>query len=256
MEKIPVKQIEGAVDLNSTQTIGAKKHFNAGLSISKGQVTHFPYLKDGYLYYQRAIEQLQDNDFRLGVNPDTGVFTLQQLTGGVWLNSCVNGCFQSPYTTPDNIMVSIGGISFGTPVLLSNGNTRSAELIEIGDLVSAVQNVSGLGTLLSALIYVSPTTVASKVIGIQKSVVEYYYKINTTILLSARHHVLCDRSGVYQFVKAENLVLNEKILNFSMGWIRITSLARMNQPISMVSLKLENQDTYVASGIVVRNIQD
>lgn len=254
MDKIPVKQIEGAVDKTTQQDITARKHFLAGVSAQGGTTGHIPVLHNGYLYYVRNEGQFQDNDFRLGVSITTGTVTLEQLVGGQWLTTCLNGCFQSSSIT----YPAYGSVAYGTSITLSSGVLKLAEDIQLGDMVKAITDVASLyqGGLLSNIIYIAPSTTPDKVIGIQKNRFEYYYKINTTFKISEKHHVLVNRAGVYQFTRIDHVVVGDKILHYSNGWIMVNAIEKVNLQLDMVSLKLENFDTYLAQNFVLRTVND
>jgi|GEM_PF-1431010 len=87
MEKIAAKQVDGVVDLSSTQVIPGRKQFDGGVGSSQGQTGHYPLIVAGFLYWVLDPNgAVQEGDFRLGVSPSTGMVALQKLTGGVWGN--------------------------------------------------------------------------------------------------------------------------------------------------------------------------
>lgn len=252
MEKIPVKQIEGAVDTMNVQQINARKHFSVGATFESGLTGHYPYVRNGFLHFQKNITLVTDNDFRLGVDAVLGLVVLEQYVGGTWVKTSLNGGF-SPVQT---ILIPFGSVAYGTSITLATGLTKNAENMEIGDVVSAISSTSNLSGLLSGILYVSPPTTAVKVTGVLKNTFDYYFKINNTFKVSARHHLLVNRSTIVQYVRADFLVIGDKILNYSTGWVNVGSILRVNEPLSMVNIRLENYDTYIASSIVVKNIEE
>jgi hypothetical protein len=77
MEKIASKQVEGVVDLNSFQRIPARKEFLGGVGAGYGSTGHYPLLSGGFIYWVLDPDsEPQENDYRMGVSPDTRLLTL------------------------------------------------------------------------------------------------------------------------------------------------------------------------------------
>jgi hypothetical protein len=83
MDKISAKQIEGVVDTTSAQVIEGVKSFSDPLHILNRQDPSIMGMRiDGlYIYWLRDLEQLdQEGNIRMGFNPRTGRFSLQEFT--------------------------------------------------------------------------------------------------------------------------------------------------------------------------------
>ena len=83
MDKISAKQIEGVVDTTSAQVIEGVKSFSDTLHVFNMQDRNFAGMRiDGlFIYWLRDFQQLDDvGNIRLGFDPRTGAFALQQFT--------------------------------------------------------------------------------------------------------------------------------------------------------------------------------
>lgn len=83
MDKILAKQIEGVVDTTSAQVIEGVKTFSDPLHVLKMQDRNFAGMRiDGlFIYWLRDFQQLDDvGNIRMGFDPRTGAFALQQFT--------------------------------------------------------------------------------------------------------------------------------------------------------------------------------
>jgi hypothetical protein len=83
VDKILAKQIEGVVDTTSAQVIEGVKTFNDPLHVFNMQDRNFAGMRiDGlFIYWLRDFQQLDDvGNIRLGFDPRTGAFALQQFT--------------------------------------------------------------------------------------------------------------------------------------------------------------------------------
>jgi hypothetical protein len=83
VEKILAKQIEGVVDTTSAQVIEGVKTFSDPLQVLNMQDRNFAGMRiDGlFIYWLRDFQQLDDvGNIRLGFDPRTGAFALQQFT--------------------------------------------------------------------------------------------------------------------------------------------------------------------------------
>jgi hypothetical protein len=99
MEKIASKQVEGVVDLNSFQSIPARKQFDGGVGAGNGLTDHYPLLSGGFIYWViDPHSEPQEKDYRMGVSPDTKLLTLQVLQNGTWVNTCLDGCSSTTNT--------------------------------------------------------------------------------------------------------------------------------------------------------------
>ncbi len=91
MEKILAKQIEGVVDTTSAQVIEGVKTFSDPLHVLNMQDRNFAGMRiDGlFIYWLRDFQQLDDvGNIRLGFDPRTGAFALQQFTKQ-WENTTI-----------------------------------------------------------------------------------------------------------------------------------------------------------------------
>ena len=134
MEKIASKQVEGVVDLNSFQRIPARKEFLGGVGAGYGSTGHYPLLSGGFIYWVLDPDsEPQENDYRMGVSPDTRLLTLQVLQNRTWVNACLDGC--SSTTTSGGGTTDPGTGGGGTGGGTGGGGlAKKAKLTELGDV--------------------------------------------------------------------------------------------------------------------------
>lgn len=266
MEKIASKQVEGIVDLNSFQSIPARKQFEAGVGAGYGPTGHYPLLLGGFLYWILNPDgEPQEGDYRMGVSSNTRLLTLQILQGGIWVNACLDGCTST--TTTGGGGTDTGGgtgggcLVYGTQVLLSDGSSKNIEDLEIGDLVKTVA-IAGLNSesedawkTFSTDTF-DPTEESSVVVAIQKSQYSYYFLINEKLKITFEHPLLVLRDGVYAFLRANNIIVGDKILHYTLGLQDVVSKQRIDQTVNVVNINVESQDTYFAENILVHNLID
>ena len=256
--------------MNSNQSISGRKDFLGGLTSSAGPTGHIPLIQDGYIYFVRNTNQVADGDFRLGVSSLSGLFCLQQLTSGLWSNVCLDGCTGSTTTGGGGTGGGTGGgdlgggggcLLYGTLVTLADGSTKLIEELELGDLVKTV-SIDGLDsevedawkTFTSSSFTSTPAT--STVTGIQKAQFSYYFLINNLLKITFEHPVMVERSGEYQFLRAKDIIVGDKIYRQDETWVTIDSIERIDENVNVVNINVESQDTYFADGILVHNLVD
>lgn len=261
MEKIASKQIDGIVDLNSFQNIPARKQFEGGVGAGYGPTGHYPLLSAGYIYWVlNPAAQPQEGDFRMGISPSTSLLTLQKLQSGNWVTACLDGC--STTTSGGGTGgTGSGCLVYGTQVLLPNGSTKNIEDLEIGDLVKTV-SIAGLDSesedawkTFSTIVF-NPSEDNSVVAGIQKSQYSYYFLINEVLKITFEHPILCERTGVYCFLRAKDIFTGDKLFHYTLGWQEVISKERIDTTVNVVNINVESQDTYFAESFLVHNLMD
>lgn len=86
MEKIHVKQVEGALDLESPQSITGQKTFTAPLVIDKQEESHHMVNHKGFIYWVLDTSNLyQEGNYRIGMVD--GSLVSQQYENGRWITS-------------------------------------------------------------------------------------------------------------------------------------------------------------------------
>lgn len=267
MEKIASKQVEGVVDLNSFQSIPARKQFEGGVGAGNGPTGHYPLLSGGFIYWVlNPDSEPQENDYRMGVSSVTRQLTLQVLQNGNWVNACLDGCSSSTTTDPGTTDPGTGGggggcLVYGTLILLPDGTAKKIEDLELGDLVKTVA-ISGLDSeqedawkTFSTDTF-TPSEESTVVVGIQKSQYGYYFLINQELKITFEHPLLVLREGIYAFKRAIDLVVGDSIYHYTLGLQEITSFERINETVNVVNINVESQDTYFAENYLVHNLVD
>jgi len=271
MQKIAAKQVEGVVDLSSTQVIPARKQFEGGVGSGPGTSGHYPVIAGGFLYWVMDPDgSPQERDYRLGLSPSTGLMSLQQMQGGLWVNMCLDGCTSTTTSggtgtgtgdTGGGTGGSTGCLVYGTMITLSDGTKKAIEDLEIGDVLKTV-SIEGLDSAdenawkTFTTTSFNSTESSSTVVAIQKSQFSYYFLVNNTLKITFEHPVLIERDGNYSFARAGDIQVGDKLLDDVSGWINIASKERIDTNVNVVNINVESQDTYVAEGILVHNLID
>lgn len=273
MEKIAAKQVDGVLDLNSEQVVPGRKQFDGGVGSSAGQTGHYPMIVAGFLYWVLSPNgEVQDGDFRLGVSPNTRMIALQILKGGLWENVCLDGCGTSTTTsgggtTDPGTGGGTGGtggggcLVYGTLITLADGTTKPIEDLEIGEILKTVA-IEGLDSAdenawkTFTTSSFNSTESSATVVGIQKAQFSYYILVNDSLKITAEHPMLIQRNGQYSFLRANDVVVGDSLLNENGQWIEITSKVRVDETVNVVNINVESQDTYFASGFLIHNLID
>jgi hypothetical protein len=195
---------------------------------------------------------------------------LQILKGGLWENVCLDGCGTT--TTSGGGTGGTGGgtggtggtggcLVYGTLITLADGMTKAIEDLEIGDILKTVAiegldsaNENAWKTFTTSSF--SSTESSSTVVGIQKSQFSYYFLINDSLEITLEHPMLVQRNGQYSFVRANDVLVGDSLLDEYGQWIEITSKVRVDETVNVVNINVESQDTYFASGYLVHNLID
>jgi len=74
--------------------------------------------------------------------------------------------------------------------------------------------------------------------------------------ITLEHPMLVQRNGQYSFVRANDVLVGDSLLDEYGQWIEITSKVRVDQTVNVVNINVESQDTYFASGYLVHNLID
>lgn len=268
MQKIAAKQVEGVMDLDSIQVVSARKQFDGGVGSGAGPSGHYPIIAGGFLYWVMDPDgSPQERDFRLGLSPSTGLMSLQQMQGGLWVNMCLDGCSTTTTTsggtgdTGGGTGGSTGCLVYGTMITLADGTKKAIEELEIGDVLKTV-SITGLDSENENAWKTFATTAfesaesSSTVVAIQKSQFTSYFLLNNKLKITFEHPLLINRDGNYFFSRANDIVLGDLLLDEVNGWISIVSKERIDTNVNVVNINVESQDTYFAEGFLVHNLID
>lgn len=259
MDKIASKQIDGVVDLSSVQTVSGRKQFNGGVGSGAGPSGHYPILSGGYLYWVTSpAGSVTENDYRMGVSAASGVFVIQKMTQGTWVNVCPDGCSSTSSSTGGT---GGGCLAYGTMVLLGDGSLKAVENLQIGDEVTSLA-IGGLDSSQEEAWKTFSTTdflpvpSISRIVGIQQAEFTYHYVLNETLKITFEHPLLIQRAGIFRFVRAQDLVVGDALYHAENGWLPLESIQRIEGPIAVVNINVESQDTYFADYYLVHNLTD
>lgn len=90
MEKVQVKQVEGAVDNSTNQVIAGEKTFNNPATFKgtdTGGLPIYTRMEGGFIYWTKNPTVINaEGNMRLGKHSTTGKPSVQLYKGGVWID--------------------------------------------------------------------------------------------------------------------------------------------------------------------------
>ena len=151
-----------------------------------------------------------------------------------------------------------------SPILLSDGTIVDAGDLEEGDVLKGY-SLSGLGED-SDVTYLDWSTselgekmVNTNVVNLTYSFASRYYNINDgEITATAEHPMLVKdlTDGLYRFKEVHNLVVGDKLIKGDSELIQeidITTIEIVDSTVEIVSIDVEEQDTYLVNGYITHN---
>ena len=151
-----------------------------------------------------------------------------------------------------------------SPILLADGTIVDAGDLEEGDVLKGY-SLSGLGED-SDVTYLDWSTsqlgekmVNTNVVNLTYSFASRYYNINDgEITATAEHPMLVKdlTDGLYRFKEVHNLVVGDKLIKGDSELIQeidITTIEIVDSTVEIVSIDVEEQDTYLVNGYITHN---
>lgn len=152
-----------------------------------------------------------------------------------------------------------GCLVYGTPILLSDGNTKNVEDLVIGDQIISY-NINGLGDSEEyadwSTTEFNGTAVTSSVTANVLNNYTSYYLFNNVLKATYEHPILIDRAGTKSFERAEDVVIGDSFFNSSGIWMEVTSKELITENIQVANPDMEPIDNYYANGYLVHNTQE
>ena len=152
----------------------------------------------------------------------------------------------------------------GTQVEMSNGTFKNIENILVGDNVMSFNihtmpsndNVSQLLTWESLELNTDESI--ARVTGNTESISMEIFNINNNLLKATASHLhIIKRNNVWKISKTENILVGDYLLNKDLTTTIITTIEIENEDnYKVYKLDVEDDDVYVANGIVTHNLKD
>lgn len=151
-----------------------------------------------------------------------------------------------------------------SPILLSDGTIVDAGDLEEGDVLKGY-SLSGLsddseGTFLDwSTSNLGETAKDVTVVNLTYSFASRYYNVNDgEITATAEHPMLVKDSedGLFRFKEIHALVVGDKLIKSDNGTITevaVTSIEATDKTVEIVSIDVEEQDTYLVNGYITHN---
>lgn len=151
-----------------------------------------------------------------------------------------------------------------TPVLLSNGS-----IVEAGDISEGMKlqgySFNGLSEVSDSNFYNWSTAEKGdvpqevEVVNVIFSFADFYYDINNGEIRATQEHPMLVKDssdGLYRFKKIGHLTTSDKLVkkvNNELVEIDITSIETINETVEIVTIDVEEYDTYLINGYVTHN---
>lgn len=151
-----------------------------------------------------------------------------------------------------------------TPVLLSNGS-----IVEAGDITEGMKlqgySFNGLSKESDSNFYnwsaeeKGDVPQEVEVVNVVFSFADFYYDINNGEIRATQDHPMLVKDasdGLYRFKKIGHLTTSDKLvkkLNNELVEIDITSIETINETVEIVTIDVEEYDTYLINGYVTHN---
>jgi hypothetical protein len=152
-------------------------------------------------------------------------------------------------------------LTIDSPVLLADGTIVEAGDLNEGDVLKGF-SIGGLGTdsdgtfLDWSSSQLSKTEKDVTIVGLTYSFASRYYNINNgEVTATAEHPMLVKDSitGDYLFKEMFNLVVGDKLIKGDGTEVNITAIDTIDKTTEIVSIDVEDEDTYMVNGYITHN---
>jgi len=154
-------------------------------------------------------------------------------------------------------------LTIDSPVTLADGTIVEVGDLEEGDLLQGY-SITGLGTDESNFLEWSTDTLGTvakdvTLVGITYSFANKYYDINDGEVTATSEHPMLVKDGndgEYRFKEMFNINTNDKLIRDVSGTITeidITSIEVVEKTVEIVSIDVEQDDTYLVNGYITHN---
>ena len=153
------------------------------------------------------------------------------------------------------------GYCFATGSLISmaDNTTKPIENIVVGDVLKTF-NIPSMPDENDPLWYaftindISGSVISTtNVLHIKNGTELSHYLINNTIQVTHEHKIFIKRNGTWSWIAVENIIVGDMYLDANIQEQPIISIIQVNEPISVVTLNTEENDTYIACGMYNHN---
>lgn len=154
-------------------------------------------------------------------------------------------------------------LTIDSPVTLADGTSIEVGDLEEGDLLQGY-SITGLGTDESDFLEWSTDSLGTnvkdvEVVGITYSFANKYYDINDGEITATSEHPMLVKDGnddEYRFKEMFNITTDDKLIKDIDGTITeidITSIEVVEKTVEIVSIDVEENDTYLVNGYITHN---
>ena len=154
-------------------------------------------------------------------------------------------------------------LTIDSPVTLADGTIVEVGDLEEGDLLQGY-SITGLGTDESNFLEWSTDTLGTtakdvRLVGITYSFANKYYDINDGEVTATSEHPMLVKDGAddeYRFKEMFNINTNDKLIRDVSGTIteiNIDSIEVVEKTVEIVSIDVEQDDTYLVNGYITHN---
>lgn len=152
-------------------------------------------------------------------------------------------------------------LTIDSPVILSDGTIVEAGDLNEGDTLKGF-SIGGLGTDSDSAFLDWSTSELNKtekevtIVGLTYSFASRYYNINDGEVTATSEHPMLVKdsvSGEYSFKEMFNLVVGDKLIKGDGTEVDITSIDVVEKTTEIVSIDVEEDDTYMVNGYITHN---
>jgi hypothetical protein len=150
-----------------------------------------------------------------------------------------------------------------TPILLPDGTTIPIADLNVGDSVACAVIPGIIDEDDPAWIDWTTDSLTSSTLGTSqvKNVTPWTHSIyhsfifsnERTLKVTAHHPFLVKRDSLWQWEYADNLTIDDIVCDSTFNEVGISSIEQVSEPLEIVSINVEENDTFIANGIVVHN---
>ncbi len=150
----------------------------------------------------------------------------------------------------------------GTVISMVNGTTKFVENLKVGDVLDSfdIKGLSDSGEWrnfkTNAMEFRAPKS-SAKIVRIIKGTYKNYQDINDGLTkITNEHPILIKRPDGEIFFKQALYIDTTDMIYVNEKWTRVESNETVNKNVNTYSIDVENEDVYVADGILCHNIEE
>lgn len=150
----------------------------------------------------------------------------------------------------------------GTVISMANGTTKLVENLKVGDVLDSfdIKGLSDSGEWrnfkTNAMEFRAPKS-SAKIVRIIKGTYKNYQDINNGLTkITNEHPILIKRPDGEIFFKQALYIDTTDMIYVNEKWTRVSSNKTIHETVNTYSIDVENEDVYIADGILCHNVEN